>query len=197
MRSLFRRRDLLKVGAVAMVGGILAPRGTPPPAQARERTSVPTGAGATAFSANRTLEALKDAVRWPRPTIPVILALTGQYLAAGRDEEAYGYFRERAAAEPDQPIFVALEGMFQARMAGDVFLLRRVAWVKDAIAKLDRAADTGHPVARYLRGVALAELPARFGRAESAVAELKWVLEQRDALPPRASPECRPGPGPR
>jgi hypothetical protein len=65
-----------------------------------------------------------------------------------------------------------------------VFLLRRVAWVKDGIAKLDRAADSGHPVVRYLRGVTLAKLPARFGRAESAVAELEWVLRQRDGFPP-------------
>ena len=123
-------------------------------------------------------------MRWPTPSIAAILTLTGQYLAAGRDQEAYSYFRERAAAAPDQPIFGALEGTFQIRMAGQVFLLRRVAWVKDGIAKLDRAADTGHPVARYLRGVTLAELPARFGRAEQAVAELEWVLQQRDTLPP-------------
>src|SRR5262249_25171480 len=92
--------------------------------------------------------------------------------------------REGAGAALDQVIFLALEGMFQARMAGHVFLFRGVAWVKDAIAKLDRAADSGHPVARYLRGVTLAELPARFGRAESAVAELEWVLQQQDTLPP-------------
>ncbi|HEX2500755.1 MAG TPA: MBL fold metallo-hydrolase [Methylomirabilota bacterium] len=184
MRSLFRRRDLLKVGALTTVGGILVSRGAPPPAQAVERASAPLGAGASALSTNHTLEALKDAVRWPQPAIPVILALTGQYLAAGHDEEAHGYFRERAAAELHQPIFGALEGMFQARRAGEVSLLRRVAWIKDAIAKLDRAAETGHPVARYLRGVTLAELPARFGRAESAVTELEWVLEQRDTLPP-------------
>jgi hypothetical protein len=49
-------------------------------------------------------------VRWPTPTIPVILALTGQYLATGRDAEAYGYFRERAAAAPDHAILVALAG---------------------------------------------------------------------------------------
>jgi hypothetical protein len=114
----------------------------------------------------------------------VILALAGRYLVAGRDQQAYGYFRERAAAAPDQALFVALEGMFQVRMAGQVFLLRRVAWVKDGIAKLDRAADSGHPVVRYLRGVTLAEPPARFGRAESAVAELEWVLRQRDGFPP-------------
>jgi len=37
-----------------------------------------------------------------------------QYLATGRDAEAYGYFRERAAAAPDHAIFVALEGMFHS-----------------------------------------------------------------------------------
>ena len=183
MRTLIRRRDLLKLGAVTTVGGVLAPRGSAPPAQASEST-LPPGADTTGLHPNRTLEALKEAVRWSTPAIPVILTLTGQYLAAGRDEEAYGYFRERATAAPDEAIFGALEGLFQTRMAGHVFLLRRLAWVKDAIAKLDRAADTGHPVARYLRGVTLAELPARFGRAESAVAELEWVLQHQDGFPP-------------
>jgi glyoxylase-like metal-dependent hydrolase (beta-lactamase superfamily II) len=184
MRTSIGRRDLLKVGAVASVGSVLTPRSSAPLAQAGERTGVPSRADTAGLSPNRTREALKEVVRWPTPTIPVILALTGQYLAAGRDAEAYDYFRERATAAPDQAIFVALEGMFQTRMASQVFLLRRVAWVKDAIAKLDRAADTGHPVARYLRGVTLAELPVRFGRAESAVAELEWVLQQRDTFPP-------------
>jgi glyoxylase-like metal-dependent hydrolase (beta-lactamase superfamily II) len=184
MRNLIGRRDLVKLGAFTTVGSVLAPRASAPPAEAGERPGAPSDAESTGLSPHRTLEALKEAVCWPRPAIPVILALTGQYLAAGRDREAYGYFRERAAAEPDQPLFLALEGTFQVRMASQVFLLRRVAWVKDAIAKLDRAADTRHPVARYLRGVTLAELPARFGRTESAVAELEWVLEQRDTLPP-------------
>ena len=182
MQTLTGRRDLLKLGAVATVGGVLSPLGPGPAAQTPERTSrAPSTAG---LSVNRTLEALKEAGRWPTPALPLILTLTGQYLAAGRDEEAFAYFRELAAAAPDQPIPMALEGMFQLRMAGQVFLLRRVAWVKDGIAKLDRAAESGHPVARYLRAVTLAELPARFGRAESAVAELEWVLQQQDTLPP-------------
>src|SRR5262249_22018516 len=113
-----------------------------------------------------------------------VLTLTGQFIAARRDREAYDYFRERAEAVPDEPLFRALEGLFQARMADQVFLLRRVAWVKDAIAKLDRAVDTRHPIARYFRGVALAEVPARFGRAESAVADLQWVLQHQDDFPP-------------
>jgi glyoxylase-like metal-dependent hydrolase (beta-lactamase superfamily II) len=184
MRHLIGRRDVLKLGALTTAGSVLAPRGSTPVAEAGQRAGVPVDAGATGLSPNRTLEALKEAVSWPAPTIPAVLALTGQYLAAGRDAEAYGYFRERAAAAPDQALFAALEGMFQIRMAGQVFLLRRVAWVRDGIAKLDHAAERGHPVARYLRGVTLAELPARFGRAEAAVTDLEWVLGQRDAFPP-------------
>lgn len=183
MRTLIDRRDVLTFGALATATSVLGPRGSPRPPSAAETPGILSGP-ASSLGVNRTLEALKEAVRWPSPSIAAIMTLTGQYLAAGRDEEAHGYFRERAAAVPDQPIFGALEGTFQIRMAGQVFLLRRVAWVKDGVAKLDRAADSGHPVARYLRGVTLAELPARFGRAEQAVAELEWVLEQRDTLPP-------------
>ena len=183
MRTLIGRRDVLTFGALATASSVLGPRGSPRLADASETPGVPSGTESR-HGANPTHEALKEDVRWPTPSIAAILTLTGQYLAAARDEEAYSYFRERAAAAPDQPIFGALEGTFQIRMAGQVFLLRRVAWVKDGIAKLDRAADTGHPVARYLRGVTLAELPTRFGRAEQAVAELDWVLQQRDTLPP-------------
>jgi glyoxylase-like metal-dependent hydrolase (beta-lactamase superfamily II) len=183
MRTLIRRRDVLTSGTLAVAGSVLGTRGSPRLADASEAPGPPAGTESS-LGANRTLEALKEAVRWPTPSIAAIVSLTGQYLAAGRDEEAYGYFRERAATAPDHPVFGALEGTFQIRMAGQVFLLRRVAWVKDGMAKLDRAADSGHPVARYLRGVTLAELPARFGCAERAVTELEWALQQRDTLPP-------------
>jgi glyoxylase-like metal-dependent hydrolase (beta-lactamase superfamily II) len=184
MHTPIGRRDLLKLSTLATVGAALMQWGSTRLGHAGGTAGVHSGAEPTGLSPDRTLEALKEAVRWPTPAIPAIMTLTGRYLAVGRDHEAYSYFRERAAAAPDQVIFLALEGMFQARMAGQVFLFRRVAWVKDAIAKLDRAADSGHPVARYLRGVTLAELPARFGRAESAVAELEWALKQQDTLPP-------------
>jgi glyoxylase-like metal-dependent hydrolase (beta-lactamase superfamily II) len=184
MRYLIGRRELLKASALTSLGSALTPWSSASLANAEERPASPPGAGAAGLSSNRTLEALKEAVRWPTPAMRTILTLTGEYLVAGRDREAYGYFRERAAAAPDSPVFAALEGMFQARMANQVFLLRRVAWVNEAIAKLDRAAANGHPVARYLRGVTLADLPARFGRADSAVAELEWVLQQGDAFPP-------------
>jgi glyoxylase-like metal-dependent hydrolase (beta-lactamase superfamily II) len=179
-----RRRDLLKVGTLTTAASLLTPWVSPPRVRAAATAGLPQGATDGGLILDRMLEALKEVVRWPQPTIQTVLNLTSQFIAARRDREGYGYFRERSEAIPDEPIFHALEGLFQARMAGQVFLLRRAAWVKDAIAKLDRAADTGHPIARYLRGVTLAEVPARFGRAESAVSELQWVLQHRDNFPP-------------
>ncbi len=106
MRTLIGRRDVLAFGALATASSVLGPRGSPHLADASE---TPRGPSSTESSlgANRTLEALKEVVRWPTPSIAAILTLTGQYLAAARDEEAYSYFRERAAAAPEQPIFEA------------------------------------------------------------------------------------------
>src|SRR4029450_10953731 len=62
----------------------------------------------------------------------------------------------------------------------DVSLFRRVAWVNDAVAKLDRAVALEPGLPRYLRGVVLAGLPARFGKAQAAVEDLTWVLDNKE-----------------
>src|SRR4029453_19118142 len=72
------------------------------------------------------LEALKEAVRWPNAEAPTVVALVGRFIARHRAQEAYTYFHERAQSRPDQALFLALEGFFQARGAGEVSLLRRV-----------------------------------------------------------------------
>jgi glyoxylase-like metal-dependent hydrolase (beta-lactamase superfamily II) len=129
------------------------------------------------------LEGLQEAVRWPNAEIPTVVALVGRFIADHRDQEAYTYFQERARSRPDQPLFLALEGFFQARGAGEVSLLQRRAWVNAAVAKLDRAvmADPGLP--RYFRGLVLAELPGSFRKAEAAVADLDWVLQNKERFP--------------
>src|SRR2546423_5486435 len=66
------------------------------------------------------LEALQDAARWPHTAPSTILVLAGRFLARGRDQDAYVYFRERAEAEPAMPLFRALEGQFQVRLASQV-----------------------------------------------------------------------------
>ena len=129
------------------------------------------------------LDALREAVRWSNPDVAAILTLTGRFIAAGQDREAHAYFAERAREAPGEPLFLALEGFFKARTADEVFLLRRVAWVNDAVAKLDRAVAQAPGLPRYFRGLVLAELPPRFGKTAAAVDDLQWVLDNKDRFP--------------
>src|SRR5262245_22187274 len=129
------------------------------------------------------LEALQEAARWPEPDTQTVVTLAGRFIAARRDREAYAYFEERAKTAPDRPLFLALDGFFQARVAGDIFLLKRTGWVNEAVAKLDRAVEREPGITRYFRGLVLAELPPRFGKATAALDDLTWVLDHKDRFP--------------
>src|SRR5262245_4340800 len=146
-------------------------------------------AGPRAMAAERPivsdleLDALKEAVRWPKADVTTVMMLAGRLMAGRRDTEGLAYFRDRAASEPGRGLFLALEGVFQARQADSVSLFRRVAWVNDAVAKLDRAVALDPGLPRYLRGVALAGLPERFGKARAAIEDLTWVLDNKERFP--------------
>jgi glyoxylase-like metal-dependent hydrolase (beta-lactamase superfamily II) len=129
------------------------------------------------------LEALKEAVRWPKANVAAVMTLAGRLMAGRRDAEGLAYFRERTASEPGRALFLALEGVFQARQADNVSLFRRVAWVNDAGVKLDRAVALEPGLPRYLRGVVLAGLPERFGKAQAAIEDLTWVLDHKERFP--------------
>ena len=131
---------------------------------------------------NLDLEGFEQAVRFKNPSPVTVVALANQYLASGRDADGHAYFCERATQVPDRPLFEALCGMFQARIAPTVPLLKRIAWVNDAMAKLDRAAESDG-LSRYLRGLVSAELPERFGRAQQATEDLEWVLAHPKPFP--------------
>src|SRR5262245_16377244 len=150
------------------------------------------GAGSRAMAAEQPIqpivpdlevEALKEAVRWPKADVASVMTLAGRLMAGRRDAEGLAYFRDRAASEPDRGLFLALEGVFQARQAGTVSLFRRVAWVNDAVAKLDRAVALEPGLPRYLRGTVLAGLPERFGKAQAAIDDLTWVLDNKERFP--------------
>ena len=150
------------------VGLVAAPRAT-----AADRPIVP----------DLELEALKEAVSWPRADVAAVMTLGGRLMAGRRDAEGFAYFSERAASEPGRGLFLALQGVFQARQADSVSLFWRVAWVNDAVAKLDRAVVLDPGLPRYLRGVVLAGLPERFGKAQTAVEDLTWVLDNKARFP--------------
>ncbi|HYU17939.1 MAG TPA: hypothetical protein VEQ11_04520 [Chloroflexota bacterium] len=144
------------------------------------------------------VEALQEAVRWPNAETRTVAVLAGQLLASRRDEEGYAYFRERAEARPDQPLFLALEGLFQARLAGHVSLIRRRARVNEAIAKLDQAVSRAPGLTTYFRGLVLAELrflaegpsgghrPRMGARQQGALSD--WVQKERLPLPRQGVP---------
>jgi glyoxylase-like metal-dependent hydrolase (beta-lactamase superfamily II) len=129
------------------------------------------------------LEALEQAVRWPNPSVQSIATLAGQFMAAHRDADAFTYFAERAAEHPQQYVFLALEGVFQARMAGSLPVFRRPGWVREALRKLDTAATRAPGLTTYFRGVVEADLPGMFRRRQMAVSDLEWVLAHKDQFP--------------
>src|SRR6266542_2691343 len=147
------------------------------------------------------LDALKEAVSWPGASVRPAVVLTSEFIAAGRDAEAYGYFHERAEARPDEPLFLALEGTFQARLAAKRMpealqqLVRHVGHAPGfvakvaapeffaAVAKLDEAVSRAPGLTTYFRGQVLADAPPVVGKAEAAVADLEWVLAARNQFP--------------
>ena len=112
-----------------------------------------------------------------------VIALANQYLASGRDADGHAYFCERATQVPDRPLFEALCGMFQARIAPTVPLLKQNSLGEGRDGQARPGRRVGWPLSRYLRGLVLAELPERFGRAQQATEDLEWVLAPSKPFP--------------
>jgi len=135
------------------------------------------------FTRQLTLEALQDAVRWPNAERLTVISLASQFLATRRDSDGFAYFKERANLEPDNALFLALEGLFQARVTESQSVIQRLPWLNDAIAKLDRAVGLAPGLTTYFRGLVLADAPGLLRRADAAVADLEWVLKNRELFP--------------
>ena len=107
-----------------------------------------------------------------------------QLIAANREWQGYEFFGRLAREQPDRRVFfLGLQAVLQARVAKQVPLLKRVAWVEDAIGKLDAAAAADSLLGRYARGSVFAELPARFGKTRVAVDDLEACLLHRAEFP--------------
>jgi glyoxylase-like metal-dependent hydrolase (beta-lactamase superfamily II) len=132
----------------------------------------------------RPLTSLLEAAAYPNSDVLVVLVTMQQLLASHREWEGYQYFGRLAEEQPSRRAFFrSLQATMQARVAGDVPLLRRVAWVEDAIRKLDDGATAEPLLGRLARGLVFADLPARFGKARQAVEDLEWCLVHRVELP--------------
>jgi len=138
----------------------------------------------TPLTQQRPLGALLAAAAYPNSDTLLVLVTMQELAAAHREWEGYEYFGRLAREQPARaPLFRALQATMQARVAKDVPLLRRVAWVEDAVRKLDEGVAADPELGRLARGLVLAELPARFGRARQAVDDLQACLVRRPDLP--------------
>jgi glyoxylase-like metal-dependent hydrolase (beta-lactamase superfamily II) len=124
---------------------------------------------------HRDIESLQTAAAWPGADRATVVTLAARLVAAGQDAEGYRYFQRMSDASGRQALPLALAGFFQARLGDEV---------DEALAKLDTAASADLGLPQYLRGLALASLPADLKRAEQAVADLEFVLAVRDQFPP-------------
>jgi len=132
----------------------------------------------------RPLSALLTATAYPNSDALLLLVTVQQLMATHREWEGYQHFGRLAEEQPSRrALFRALQAMMQARVANDVPLLKRVAWVEDAIRKLDEGVAAEPMLGRLGRGLVFADLPARFHKASQAVEDLEWCLEHPVDLP--------------
>jgi glyoxylase-like metal-dependent hydrolase (beta-lactamase superfamily II) len=122
----------------------------------------------------RDIESLKMAADWPGADRATLVVLAARLAAAGLDADGYRFFQQQADAQPGQALPLAFAGYFQARLGENT---------SAALAKLDQAASVGLGLHQYLRGLALASLPADPRRAQQAVSDLEFVLAVRDQFP--------------
>jgi glyoxylase-like metal-dependent hydrolase (beta-lactamase superfamily II) len=132
---------------------------------------------------NREVEGFAAAAAWPNAEVAVSIIAAQEFVAARHERDGYEYFQRLAREQPGRPVLTSLEGLLQARCAGEIPLLQRVSWVEDAIRKLDRGAEAEPVAGQLLRGLVFADLPERFGKAKQAVADLEASLARRDAFP--------------
>jgi glyoxylase-like metal-dependent hydrolase (beta-lactamase superfamily II) len=141
----------------------------------------------TPITRNLEIDALQEILRWPDADPRAAVILASQLMGERRDREGFEYFQELAAARPDHPLLASLEGLFQARLARLQPPDQVLAWLGDAIEKLDRGVRQAPGLTTYFRGLVLAELPAELGRVDAAVRDLEWVLANGRGFPPGLS----------
>ena len=138
----------------------------------------------TPMTQQRELDSLERLAAYPNSDLVTVLATMQEFLANHRAWDGYEFFGRLAREQPErQALFTSIQGVMQATVAGEVPLLRRVAWVDEAIAKVDAGAAADPHLGRFARGLVFSALPARFGKSQQAIDDLQACLADRDALP--------------
>ncbi len=138
---------------------------------------------------------LKQVNQWRPPSDPQLLfILMGQFASAGRHVEGIAYFDEvlkrfgPELTDNQKAQYLVAIASLRAAHASEVFLPKRIGWVRDTVVQLDEAKRLSKGqmfVARWMSGVVRAQIPGFFGEREAALADLLWCVEHVDAAPHR------------
>src|SRR5258707_8337182 len=142
------------------------------------------------------LEYLKAVNQAAPPQDPQLLfLLMGQYANANRQAEGAEFFSARLKEfEPrltdvQRALYLSAIGLLRAQHASAVPLLRRIGWVKETIAILERAMQISGGqmfVVNWIAGMVHAQLPNRFHQRKAAEQELQWCVENVAKAPHQA-----------
>jgi glyoxylase-like metal-dependent hydrolase (beta-lactamase superfamily II) len=126
----------------------------------------------------------------------LVLLLMTQFIAVNDLGGGIAYYYEdllhryeHSATPAQRSLYLSALGLLRAQHANNVFVLRRIGWVKETIAILDDAMRLSGGkifVVRWIRGNVFAQLPALFGKQETAFDDLSWC---------EANPSAAPHPG--
>ena len=138
---------------------------------------------------------LKQVNQWRTPSDPELLfILMEQFANAGRHVEGITYFEDilhrftPGLTDHQKAQYIVAIASLRAGHANDVFLLKRLGWVRETLALLDEAKRLTKNkmfVARWMSGIVRARIPGFFGERDTALADLLWCTEHVDAAPHR------------
>ena len=138
---------------------------------------------------------LKQVNQWRPPSDPQLLfILMQQFANANRHAEGITYFEDvlrrfdSNLTDNQKAQYLVAIASLRAGHANDVFLLKRLGWVRETLSLLDdakRLTSNEMFIARWMSGVVRARIPSFFGERDTALAELLWCVEHVDAAPHR------------
>ena len=118
-----------------------------------------------------------------------------QFANAGRHLEGIAFFEDvlkrfgPQSSDNQKAQYLLAIASLRAGHANDVFLLKRIGWVRDTMALLDDAKrlSTGRQmfVSRWMSGVVRAQLPAFLSQGDTALADLQWCADHAALAPHR------------
>src|SRR6266436_69669 len=163
-------------------------------------TAVPplgaNGTNSSSASHRPDLEYLKAVNQAAPPQDPQLLfLLMAQYASANRQVEGVEFFSARlrefdpGLTDVQRALYLSAIGLLRAQHASAVPLVRRIGWVKETIATLERARQLSGGqvfVVNWIAGMVHAQLPSRFHQRKTAEEELEWCVENIEKAPQTA-----------